>query len=282
MIEDDLDEDLEDGLSTGPSKMALVACCLTCRAWSHRSRFHLFGTLVLQSGDQLSAVASTLLASPLLCGKVKALYIDGRYSRDQGWIATVPLQLASKLHLKYLTIRGVDFSKVHPLVYQSFSLFRTHHVSNCGLFDNKWSNHELLSRIISSIQPLRVDIITTSNNSEDAGHIAPNAPISHTGRFNLHQICIENLSMSFNTIKEALSFLRSWTSIPVSLTNVNIVVDYAYQCDGSEVRAAVAVANRFMQLLHSQSHQLVVVYDLTLLNCRLRIELSGTYRSDIR
>lgn len=263
----------------GETNQALLACCLTCRAWSHRSRFHLFSAITLQSAEQLTAVASTLLASPLLYGQVEELHIDGSLSGDQGWITTVPLQLASKLHLDRLIVEGVDFSKMHPVMYQSFSLFRTCRVEFRWLGHIEWAKLRQLSRIISAIQPHAVFLNNSFNSPKDVGPVTPNAPISHIGQFDLRQTCIEMLRIDVTTLKEGLSFLRSWTSIPASLREVYIHVTDA--CDGLQIRAAVAVADRFMQLLQSHSHQLMVVYSLNIPEYSLKIGLIGALRSDM-
>lgn len=118
-------DDVRDTLD----RPSLLACALTCRTFLTRVRWHLYPTVIVRSGSNLTIVANALRTTPILRERVASLIVQvDDPEDDQRWIPLVPLELAPYLtHLRFLNFRGVDFAKVssHPQFRAAFVMFKT-------------------------------------------------------------------------------------------------------------------------------------------------------------
>ncbi|KAF8478790.1 hypothetical protein JB92DRAFT_3149561 [Gautieria morchelliformis] len=99
---------------------SLRACCLTCRSWVPRARFHIFRNIVL-SAKHADALAMILKKSPHILSLVRSLTI---YGHPEGILAkrldyldvAIPLIAPKLIRLKTLRVERMTLAHQHPKV----------------------------------------------------------------------------------------------------------------------------------------------------------------------
>ncbi|TCD61792.1 hypothetical protein EIP91_007946 [Steccherinum ochraceum] len=107
----------------------ILSCCLVCRSWFPRSRFHLelsTSKIELHSQERLLSYARYLRqGSSDLTAQVNELRIKCSKEKnpDVSWVSLVPHRLPRLTALTTLIITGFDLSKTPAHFYQAYSLF---------------------------------------------------------------------------------------------------------------------------------------------------------------
>ncbi|TCD65875.1 hypothetical protein EIP91_002137 [Steccherinum ochraceum] len=137
----------------------LAACCLVCRSWVARCRFHLIQFIGLRSAADVLYFAHLLSQSPTLRRRVHGLYIDGRKSPDQSWIYTVPHHLApfaSDMYVNALIFQQVDIFRLHPVFYRLYSRFDR--VQKLHLVKSRYQSLSQFARLSCAVRASYIDI----------------------------------------------------------------------------------------------------------------------------
>ncbi|KAH8101542.1 hypothetical protein BXZ70DRAFT_100670 [Cristinia sonorae] len=105
----------------------LAVCCLVCRSWVPRCRYHLYQSVIIQSFSDLEGASQCLSGTPGLSARIERLLL--RCPKDtscsQSWVSLVPLYLPHNRSLEDLIIRGFDFSQRYPNFFQAYRQLQT-------------------------------------------------------------------------------------------------------------------------------------------------------------
>ncbi|KAH8093880.1 hypothetical protein BXZ70DRAFT_368496 [Cristinia sonorae] len=133
----------------------LLSCCLVCHDWLPRSAVHLrlsqaSRTTTIRSRTDLLRLVQVLTATPYLCSRVEKLRLVAEdEDRDQSWVSSVPMRLASKLpHLDEITLLGFNLSNKHPEFYRSYALFPL--TQRLVLVDVRYTRLSQLARLVAA------------------------------------------------------------------------------------------------------------------------------------
>lgn len=211
----------------------IIACCLVCRAFVTRCRFHLYYQFTLRSGTQLEQLVHTLSASPILCNRLHGLTIDGRQVADQSWVSAAAFRLPPSISsLGTLFLRDVDLSVLHPEANRGFSRIR---IPEVHLRDVRYSSYTQLTRFFSISNTVRVHGQPVATHEVAALRRLP--PRRGPQRFYLHDLSwavldsmTQSLDLSTCTgdwgINVWIAGSRSWETSAVALANLCIAFEH--------------------------------------------------------
>ncbi|TCD69383.1 hypothetical protein EIP91_007730 [Steccherinum ochraceum] len=139
----------------------LAACCLVCRAWVSRCRYHLFQLVSLRSASDVTHLVQLLTQSPALRRRMYAIHIDGRGNSDLSWIYTLPTQLEpfqrnSEIFIRALLFQQVDIYRLHPNVGRLFS--RLQGITQVYFKNSQYTSFSQFARISCALRTSYTDI----------------------------------------------------------------------------------------------------------------------------
>lgn len=146
----------------GPHGRDLLACCLTCRSWVPRSRFHIFTSVNIRTRSHLTSVVDCLSRHWFLCYCIVNLTIDVTDAVDQSWLSSCVLLLGPKIKaINSIFLRGIDLTTVHPAFFQTLKLFPD--VTFLGLYGIRYTRHGQLAQLASGLRAATLRV-------QDFGH----------------------------------------------------------------------------------------------------------------
>ncbi|TCD71344.1 hypothetical protein EIP91_011115 [Steccherinum ochraceum] len=151
------------------ARRTLYSCCLICHSWLPRAR-HLLALYrattrtVIRSGEDLVLVMRSLARSPARRFIVTELVIRP-VGHDQAWVSSAAMRLGPLLtNVELLVLSMVDLTTTHHDFYRAWAPF--HKVESLTVERMHYSKWSQISRLISVMQPERVNVRTHSPESK--------------------------------------------------------------------------------------------------------------------
>ena len=130
----------------------LRACCLTCRSWLPRARYHLYTTVLLNMG-MIPTFVSSLSANPANGLLVKKLYVVDHW-KYRSALSLIPLQFPQRLvNLEHVSLDRPRFGDVHTSFYGQLRKWKS--VRSLVLHNAAYSSLDQVVRILTAFPNLR-------------------------------------------------------------------------------------------------------------------------------
>lgn len=131
-----------DDLST------MKACATTCRAFLHRSRYHLFKRVTVRTGKVAEILISTFQRDPDIRSAIRELQLDSSNPVPDWVIHTVRTLLPMLFNLRKLLLRSMQLS--HPALPELLSMAR-YTVSSLDLTLCKFDSFAAFVRLVLAL-----------------------------------------------------------------------------------------------------------------------------------